>query len=67
MTYQADGETVTLTMSREDYNFLLMALGMATGIASRDQMWNIVSLVNQMNVGNPDFTPYEIPETENYR
>lgn len=61
MTYQTDGETVTLTMSREDYNFLLMALGMATGIASRDQMWGIVSLVNQMNAGNPDFTPYDIP------
>ncbi len=55
MSYSEDGDTVILTMSRDDYGSILLALGMATGLASKEgrdiSPW--ISLVNRINQGNP--------------
>lgn len=59
MSYaEKDGE-VTLTMKREDYERLLLCLGMATA-AARNR-WPIVELLNRINQGNPAWTPYIVP------
>lgn len=62
--YSRDGETVTLTMSAADYELLLMCLGQAAGVASQHPgfFWRAIALANRLNAGNPEFTPYEIPE-----
>lgn len=58
--YSELGDQVTLTMDRNDYNELLFALGMATG-SSHDQparMKAFIELMNRLNAGNPNYTPY---------
>jgi hypothetical protein len=67
--YKRDGDVVTLTMSRDQFNTLLLALGMATGCAHKQadapMAFSFFCLVNAINDGNPDFTPYNVaPETE---
>ena len=63
MKYTENGDTITIQMSRLDYDTLLVMLGMATGVASRDAlMWRCIDFVNRLNAGNPRFIPYEIPE-----
>lgn len=66
MTYSENGDTITIEMSRDDYELLLLLLGIATGSCSRnpnrDMFWNSVDFVNRLNAANPRFTPYEIPE-----
>jgi hypothetical protein len=53
-----------LTLTVDDYDTLLIALGVATGALGTHSpaAWGIVRLINCINEGNPDFTPYEIPE-----
>jgi hypothetical protein len=62
MSYSEKDGQVILTMSREDYDWLLMALGMATGLAARDSCdvtpW--LDVVNRLNSGNPNYTPYQV-------
>ena len=53
-------------MSIDDYSLMLMAFGIAVGSVLRAQpqgqlFWKLMTLVNLINEGNPDFTPYEIP------
>ena len=55
-----DGKVV-LTMSRIDYEMLLMALGATSGTNIFD-MRTILELLNRLNEGNPHYTPYQIPE-----
>lgn len=66
MTYKEEGNRVTLEMTGEDYENLLLLMGVALGSAShfndRDLFWRWMGFVNRMNEGNPRFTPYEIPE-----
>lgn len=62
MSYREESDgTVTLTLSRDDYELVLMALGIAIGCASRDgvpiQSW--LELTNRINEGNPNYTPYK--------
>ncbi len=63
MKYIENGETVTLEMTRDDYGNLLIALGIAT-CSARDEktQWAWIRFINELNAGNPSFTPYEIPE-----
>lgn len=51
---------VTLTMSKNDYNSLLFALGVATGASSYEaaRLKSFLELINRLNAGNPNFTPY---------
>ena len=66
MSYQESDGIVTLTMSRDDYERLLMALGIATGCASRDGFPIIgwLELSDRINEGNPHWTRYTSPEGE---
>ena len=47
MSYSEENGQVTLTISREDYDCLLMCLGSAA-----------LELVNRLNQGNPNYRPY---------
>lgn len=66
MGYREEGGAVVLTMSREDYNALLMALGYVAGASGG--LWKdmrfALGLVNRLNAGNPSFTPYEVPHAD---
>ena len=66
--YKTDGETVTLTMTREDYMWLLISLGYALGATRSDGVSSLhlgsLALANRLNAGNPNWTPYEIPTEE---
>ena len=63
MKYTEKDDTITLEMSRGDYNHLLLALGMAAGLASdKPTFWKWIEFTNRLNAGNPHFTPYEIPD-----
>jgi hypothetical protein len=61
MSYREENGSVILTMSREDYDRLLLALGFAArrALKTRDWRLNIFELLNRLNQGNPHFTPYE--------
>ena len=58
--YSESGDQVILTMSRDDYNYVLFALGMATGSSYDlpERQKALIELTNRLNQGNPNFTPY---------
>lgn len=56
--YSKDCRSVTLTMTQDDYNTLLWALGYATGGAESIYRDTLLGLVNRLNIGNPNFQPY---------
>lgn len=64
MSYQEKNGQVILTMSQEDYDSLLLALGIATAHAMKHggnpNRW--LALVNRLNSGNPNYTPYQVEE-----
>jgi hypothetical protein len=63
MKFTENGDTVTLEMSRADYGNLLIAMGIAAGSATdKKAFWRWMRFVNELNTGNPQFTPYLIPE-----
>lgn len=66
MSWQREGDTVTLTMSVDDWERVLMLMGVALGGARRGlsplDLRATLALVNRLNEGNPGFRPYEIPE-----
>ncbi|HEX4275797.1 MAG TPA: hypothetical protein VHZ74_10600 [Bryobacteraceae bacterium] len=66
MSWKREGDRVSIEMNFDDWNMLLIVLGFATGAALEGQFpitsGRILGLVNRLNEGNPDFTPYEIAE-----
>lgn len=62
MGYSENNGNVVLEMTKEDYLSLLFCLGMATGKCSdnKPMMNSMVSLLNRLNQGNPNFSQYEI-------
>jgi hypothetical protein len=62
--YSRDGDVVTLRMTVDDWNSLLLALGGMAGSAAREGLalsgW--LAFANRLNVGNPTWTPYAVPE-----
>ena len=65
MSYREENGQVILTMSREDYERLLMLLGACTvhaahGGKSMFTLDDILGLLNRLNDGNPNYTPYEL-------
>ena len=64
ITFTAQGNRVTLNMSKVDYMTLLMMLGYACGAVHKEDkghFWDFIQFTNRLNQGNPEFTPYEIP------
>jgi hypothetical protein len=56
---------VVLAMTQADYENVLVALGFATGAAvSSSTRTFLVGLINRLNQGNPNFTPYEVPHAD---
>jgi len=67
MSYsEADGQVV-LTMSREDYDRILQVFAIATyaGMPPDHPVNNsVVALLNRLNEGNPNYTPYQVKESK---
>ena len=65
--YQRDGDTVTLTMTGDQYLQLMMLLGAALVAAVRDHneffmQESFVRLVDDLNEGHPDYRRYTLNE-----
>ena len=68
MSYREENGQVVLTMSQEDYELLLLALGFATGAWAQspgldDGSW-IVALLNRVNRGILNYTPYQVEKNK---
>ena len=59
MSYREENGQVVLTMSREDYDKVLKVFAAATAKLFPDTMW-ILKLLNRLNEGNPNYTPYQV-------
>jgi hypothetical protein len=69
MSYSEKDGQVILTMSREDYDKLLMLVGLGTGIVRRNSgmsaahsklLDHCTAFMNRLNQGNPHYTPYQV-------
>lgn len=62
MPYSCDGDSVTLTMTRDQFNELMFALGLEAGRADKrgDPEFPGLHLrvANALNDGNPNWTHY---------
>jgi hypothetical protein len=61
-TFEQD--CVRVTFTRDEYDRLMILLGYATGAAAGDKgiLLTLLRFVNAINRGNPNFTPYKVPE-----
>ena len=62
-----DSGDVACTMSPDDYELLVLALGFATGAAIKNNppfVESLMGLTNRLNEGNRNFTPYELPDAK---
>ncbi len=64
MSYREENGQVVLTMSRQDYEMILMALGSFTAMIWKNggEHVKVVSLLNRLNEGNPNYTPYQVEQ-----
>jgi hypothetical protein len=62
MSYREENGLVVLTMSGEDYERLLISLGYYTGgvLQRGGKINDLLALMNRLNDGNPNYTPYEV-------
>ena len=64
MSYSEKDNQVILTMSREDYEVILMALGAFTAPVLGGRLVGglneMLSFMNRLNSGNPHYTPYQV-------
>ena len=61
MSYSEQDGQVTLTMSQEDYEKVMIRLGMAA--AEAESLAEEFALVNRLNQGNPNYTPHQVGAT----
>ncbi len=64
MSYSEKDGNITLTMSMDNYQSILLALGIATGWASKEglDIGPYLELINRINEGNQNFIPYQVKE-----
>ncbi len=66
--YSEQNGIVTVRMTRDDWGFVVWNLGRIAGIdhvsEGRGALIRHLALLNRLEVGNPNYTPYEIPENE---
>jgi hypothetical protein len=66
VTYEEKPDAVVLTMSKDDFDRLLLMLGFAAGAAKAQgdnvRFYSWIEFVNELNRTNPRFIPYQIPE-----
>ncbi len=60
MSFTREGDTVVVRLTQKQFDRLLIALGMATSVADCGLRQMVIRLVNEINEGNPNFTPYEV-------
>lgn len=58
-----DGNVV-ITMTPDDWERLLMQLGIAAGSVGSNARLRSLALLNRLNAGNPNYTPYQQVEPE---
>lgn len=66
MSYSEQNGQVTLTMSRDDWERIIFALGAVTGYAVKngESIVPHLELMNRLNQGNPNYTPYQVRPPE---
>jgi len=66
MTYTENADTITLEMTKAQYDQLLMMLGFAAGAAHKDVnetlFYHFIAFTNKLNATNPHFNQYALPE-----
>lgn len=60
MAYREENDQVVLTMSRDDFQVVLMALGAWTATTWQKGNDHMFRLLNRLNEGNPHYTPYRV-------
>ena len=64
MSWSREGDTVRIEISLDQFEMLLLTLGLATGAAYRNgyrnQAHDVMRLANAINEGNSNWTPYEV-------
>ena len=61
MSYREENGQVVLTMSRVDFEWLLIILGSATANFGVNR---ITGLCDRLNEGNPNYTPYQVEKSQ---
>jgi hypothetical protein len=59
MSYREENGQVILTLTRDDYDLMLLMLGAGSVAVSFDRS---LPFLNRLNEGNPHYTPYQAPE-----
>ena len=56
----------TITLSDEEYELLILALGTAAGFYSKERMdiVPLIKLINAVCKDDPEFVPYEVKQGE---
>ena len=64
MSYQEQDGQVILTMNRDDYALVMRLLGAASArdIERVESLHYILELLDRLNQGNPNYTPYQVQE-----
>jgi hypothetical protein len=66
VSYREENGQVILTMSRDDWQHVLLTFGYAAGAMSTNGDQNsrrtLFELLNRINEGNPHYTPYQVEE-----
>jgi hypothetical protein len=66
MTYKRHHDRITLEMTVEEHEHLMLYLGYAGGCAGRHNeqalKWESYRMTNAINTGNANWQPYDIPE-----
>lgn len=61
MSYREEDGQVVLTMSREDYDWLVDSLKFSIGLSySTERLRVVARLLDDWNSGNPHYTPYQV-------
>lgn len=59
---------MTIELTQDEFESLLIALGVAVGTFMKQKDWaevhRLMRLANAINRNNPNWTPYEVPEEQ---
>lgn len=65
MNFKRENGLVHVTLKNQEFDLLLMGIGMAAGLVSlegnKPLFRQLTRLANAVNDGNPDFNPYDVP------
>jgi len=62
------GKDITFSLTPDEFDSLLLMAGYAIGAAfpdNRKLAYAFLRLANRLNEGNPNWTPYQIPDHHN--